>query len=194
MVTTKAQLRKLVRDELRGEAGLEREAASARACELLCRQAVWQQSAGILFYAALPAELDLGRLIAQAVAEGKRAALPRYNLTAAAYFAHEVRHPQDGLAKGPFNILEPVETSPPLDVNQLDLILVPGVAFDLNGRRLGRGRGFYDRLLAEASTVKCGVAFDFQIKDEIPVEPHDVPVDYILTPSRFCRARPLAVS
>jgi 5-formyltetrahydrofolate cyclo-ligase len=65
------------------------------------------------------------------------------------------------------------------------LVLVPGVAFDLRGRRLGRGKGFYDRLLADAGGLKCGVAFDEQIVTEIPVEPHDVSVDCILTPTRW---------
>jgi 5-formyltetrahydrofolate cyclo-ligase len=64
------------------------------------------------------------------------------------------------------------------------LILVPGVAFDLQGNRLGRGKGFYDRLLAEIRGVKCGVAFEEQIVDEIPVGSHDAAMDFIVTPSR----------
>jgi len=65
------------------------------------------------------------------------------------------------------------------------LILIPGIAFDLHGRRLGRGKGFYDRLLTEIRGVKCGIAFDEQIVEKIPVEPHDVRMDFILTPTRF---------
>ncbi|MEO7298989.1 MAG: 5-formyltetrahydrofolate cyclo-ligase, partial [Verrucomicrobiota bacterium] len=57
--------------------------------------------------------------------------------------------------------------------------------FDLTGRRLGRGKGFYDRLLAEIPGTKCGVCFDEQIVEEIPTESHDVRMDYVLTPTRW---------
>ena len=73
----------------------------------------------------------------------------------------------------------------PAPLNRLDLVLVPGVAFDAQGRRLGRGKGFYDRLLAKVRGHKCGVAFDVQIVSGLPEEPHDVRVDSILTPSRW---------
>jgi 5-formyltetrahydrofolate cyclo-ligase len=65
------------------------------------------------------------------------------------------------------------------------LVLVPGVAFDSHGRRLGRGKGFYDQLLAFVRGTKCGVAFDEQIVPEIPIEPHDVRLNCILTPTRW---------
>jgi len=69
--------------------------------------------------------------------------------------------------------------------NRLDLILVPGIAFDLRGRRLGRGKGYYDRWLPALRGKTCGVAFDEQIVDDIPLEPHDVVVNCILTPTRW---------
>ena len=72
-----------------------------------------------------------------------------------------------------------------MPLNRLDFVLVPGIAFDLQGRRLGRGKGYYDRLLAEVRGKTCGVAFDEQIVDEIPVEPHDIHVNCILTPTRW---------
>ena len=69
-------------------------------------------------------------------------------------------------------------------MNRLDLVLVPGVAFDLQGRRLGRGRGFYDRLLADVDGIKCGIAFDEQMVNEVPAGPPDVRLNFILTPTR----------
>src|SRR5204863_2517253 len=86
---------------------------------------------------------------------------------------------------GRFGIREPAEHCPPISLNRLDFILVPGVAFDLTGRRLGRGKGFYDQLLAAVSGTTCGVAFDEQIVREIPVAPHDIRVNCILTPTRW---------
>jgi 5-formyltetrahydrofolate cyclo-ligase len=68
------------------------------------------------------------------------------------------------------------------------LALVPGVAFDVRGGRLGRGRGFYDRLLAGVSGAKCGVAFDEQIVDAVPAGPLDIRLNCILTPTRWIEA------
>ena len=86
----------------------------------------------------------------------------------------------DCMVEGPqFGISEP--TGPEwTDLAAVDLIVVPGVAFDRQGNRMGRGRGFYDRLLKSTpNAVKCGVAFDFQLLDEIPTEPHDVKMDFV---------------
>lgn len=62
-------------------------------------------------------------------------------------------------------------------------MVVPAVAYDRRGNRLGRGKGFYDRLLGSTRATKIGVAYEFQIVDEIPTEPHDVPMDIIISPS-----------
>ncbi len=86
---------------------------------------------------------------------------------------------------GRFGIREPVDRCTHLGLNRLDLILVPGVAFDLNGRRVGRGKGYYDRLLRLASGRKCGVGFDEQLVSEVPVEAHDILLNCILTPTRW---------
>ena len=68
------------------------------------------------------------------------------------------------------------------DLDKVELIVVPGVAFDPTGNRMGRGRGFYDRLLKSTpNAMKVGVAYDFQLLDKIPVEPHDVPMDSVIT-------------
>ena len=69
-----------------------------------------------------------------------------------------------------------------VDYDRIDLIIVPGVAFDRNGNRMGRGRGFYDRLLQQTPhAYKIGVAFDFQMREQIPVEPHDIPMDKVVS-------------
>ncbi len=90
---------------------------------------------------------------------------------------------------GKFGVREPGPTCGEISLDQFDLVLVPGMAFDLSGNRLGRGRGFYDRLLAKVSGIKCGVAFDFQLLERIPTEPHDAKVDFMLTPSRCVRRK-----
>ena len=84
---------------------------------------------------------------------------------------------------------EPAANCTEIPLNQFDLVLVPGMAFDLQGNRLGRGQGFYDRLLAKTSGVKCGVAYDFQLLKNIPAETHDARVSFIFTPSRGVRGK-----
>lgn len=81
-----------------------------------------------------------------------------------------------------FGIGEPAGTPVWTDLDSVELIMVPGVAFDREGNRMGRGRGFYDRLLKSTpNAAKVGVAYDFQLLDAIPVEPHDVPMDCVIT-------------
>jgi 5-formyltetrahydrofolate cyclo-ligase len=65
--------------------------------------------------------------------------------------------------------------------DELDLIIVPGVAFDLAGRRIGRGGGFYDRLLPQYRAVRAGICFDFQCLETIPAEEHDIQMDLLVT-------------
>lgn len=91
------------------------------------------------------------------------------------------------MKKGAFNILEPLNTSQSAkSFLPIDLIIVPGVAFDKCGHRLGRGKGYYDRLLASKdfkSIFKIGICLPCQIVDSLPVEPHDVPMDRVITTS-----------
>lgn len=83
-----------------------------------------------------------------------------------------------------FGILEPVSEDR-VGIEAIDLIIVPGVAFDRQCRRLGRGKGYYDRLLTKSAAVKIGVAFDFQLVDEVPTESFDVSMDMVVTESEL---------
>jgi len=85
----------------------------------------------------------------------------------------------DGLKKGAFGIPEPIDDKL-ADTQMLDMIVVPGVAFDLQNNRMGRGRGFYDRLLPQVKAKRVGVAFKSQIFRQIPVCDSDVPMDIVL--------------
>lgn len=90
------------------------------------------------------------------------------------------------LKKGRFGIQEPVE---PVfaAANELDLIIVPGVAFDRAGRRIGRGGGFYDRLLPQYRAVRAGICFDFQCLPDIPAEQHDIQMDFLVTETKILK-------
>ena len=84
------------------------------------------------------------------------------------------------LALGSFHIEEPTGNDCS-DVDDMEMIVVPAVAYDRRGNRVGRGKGYYDRLLATSRARKVGVAYDFQLVDEIDAEPHDVRVDVVIT-------------
>jgi len=163
----------------------ERATGASGARLLIERQPIWQKARSILFFAPLAEELDVWPLMADALAAGKTVALPRFTPKTGGYVACQIEDLGRDLNQGKFGIREPAEKCAEIGINRLDFVLVPGIGFDLRGRRLGRGHGFYDQMLATVRGTTCGVAFDQQIVEEIPVEPHDILVNCILTPTRW---------
>ena len=94
----------------------------------------------------------------------------------------------DDMEKGAYGILEP-KTVRKADENNIDVILVPGLAFDRNGGRMGFGKGYYDRLLESSKAVKIGLCYDFQILEKIPTESHDVPMNFVITEKEILEIR-----
>jgi 5-formyltetrahydrofolate cyclo-ligase len=184
----KAELRQGLRAAVSRLHEAERSAASALARARLREQTIWRQARAILFYAPIPGEIDLTPLLEEAVAAGRTAALPGFVSATGNYEAFLVSDLKRDCLPGQFGIAEPGPSRAAFPLNRLDLTLAPGLGFDLSGNRLGRGRGFYDRLLARVSGIKCGVAFDPQIVARVPAEAHDIRMNFILTPTRFLTA------
>jgi 5-formyltetrahydrofolate cyclo-ligase len=180
----KDELRRRLRATLKSIDPSQRAEASRRAAERLRRQSVWKNARSVLFYAPMSSEIDLVPLFSDAFREGKKLALLRFLSEEKAYSAFEISD-FSTCVPGKFGIIEPNENCAMIALNQLDLVLVPGVGFSNDGHRLGRGQGFYDRLLARVTGIKCGVAFDEQIIEQVPAEPHDVRMNCILTPMRW---------
>jgi 5-formyltetrahydrofolate cyclo-ligase len=191
-VKTITEEKRQVREQIRKRqiAANERARFSQLAVEILSGRAEWREARTILAYLPLQDELDLMPALKTALAGGKTIALPQYIPEHGKYVAAILEGPPENLRKGKFGVMEPSPDAPRIPLNRLDFVLAPGVAFDPDGHRLGRGRGFYDRLLAEVTGVKCGVALDEQIVPKLPVEAHDIPMDYILTPSRWLQRAP----
>lgn len=153
-----------------------------------------QRPKGTLFaYAAFSPELNIDPVIVSALESGWRVALPL--ITNMSRGEMELRQ-IDSLAhlvSGPMNIRQPSPTNhPKIHPTEIDLALIPAWAFDRNtGARLGKGGGFYDRLLAnpEWRAETCGIAFHCQLLDELPVEPHDMQVDNIFSPAGLLHIR-----
>lgn len=184
----KAALRLHIRDWLGRVPAEVRSAASQEACGRLLEKEQWREASTVLLYKPLPDEIDVEQLRLEALRCGKHVALPAYDSAHQVYEARLVEDPDRDLRPGRFGILEPAPNCRLAALNQLDLVLVPGVAFSLDGRRLGRGKGYYDRLLASVRGIRCGIAFEQQIVKAIPAEPHDMRMDYLLTPARWIRA------
>ena len=131
----------------------------------------------ILMYHSLPDELSTIEFLKKWNSK-KHFFLPRVNGVNLDILPYD----ESKLELGAFHIEEPTgnETVSPEDI---ELIIVPAVAYSPTGTRLGRGKGFYDRLLSSSRAVKIGVCYDFQLVDNIPAEPHDVPVDMVISQS-----------
>jgi 5-formyltetrahydrofolate cyclo-ligase len=182
LAETKAELRQQIRARLGNISLAVRLVESLELCSRLEPQL--QSAHTILFFAPLPDELDVWPLLEKLLPAKKICALPAFDAATQVYSARRVKNLEMDIVAGKFGISEPLPICEEVPLKQFDLVLVPGMAFDVNGHRLGRGRGFYDRILAEVSGVKCGVAYDFQLLEKIPVEPRDQPVTFMFTPSR----------
>ncbi|MBN2505137.1 MAG: 5-formyltetrahydrofolate cyclo-ligase [Verrucomicrobia bacterium] len=183
----KAALRRQLVEWARGRTEEARAEESRRICDRLRGEDEWVRAAAVLLYAPMAVEPDVWPLVGEALAAGKQVALPRYVPSRRAYEARRIRNPEADVRVGRFGIREPARHCAVLALKRLDFVLVPGVAFDTCGRRLGRGKGYYDRLLARVRGMTCGIAFDGQVLAEVPFEPHDVPLNCILTPTRCLR-------
>lgn len=181
----KAAMRERLRAVLSELTRDQRDSAAVEICARLIEQTAWKSAQSVLLFAPLPDEPNVRPLLHAALDAGKLTALPRFITATGHYEAAVVRDLEKDFVEGKFGILEPAPTCEVADLKRLDLILVPGVAFDWQGHRLGRGKGFYDRLLVGVSGKTCGVAFDQQLVAAIPVEPHDVRLNCILTPSHW---------
>jgi len=185
ILQSKARLRAEMLATLHRMPVQERLSASAQVCARVQQWAIWQQAKAVFFYAPSPEEVDIWPLLAIAKREGKHVVLPRFVPASRAYEGAEVEDLDTDIVVGHFSIREPKRTKCTFPLNRLDLSLVPGLVFDGLGSRLGRGRGYYDRLLMTVSGIKCGIGWDAQLIPEVPVLAHDIKLDCILTPGHW---------
>ena len=174
---TKQELRQEVRRRRAGYSQNELDELSLQASAKLLGMPIWQEAHTVLLYHSLPDELSTGRLIQRAVEQGKQVLLPVVvgdDLELREYTSEQQ------LAEGAFHIREP-QGEAFTDYDAIDLAVVPGVAFSSDLFRVGRGRGYYDRLLPRLTkAVKCGICWPFQFFQQVPTEPHDVRLDAII--------------
>lgn len=136
----------------------------------------------VMFYIPIHGEVDLSILFEQHK-DKKSFILPRVVKESKDLTLYKITSMED-LEEGSFRIPEPKEDLEVIPPEKLGFIILPGIAFDLNGHRIGYGQGYFDRLLKKTNCPKIGVAYEFQIVDNIGNEIHDVPVNMIVTESR----------
>jgi 5-formyltetrahydrofolate cyclo-ligase len=183
--TRKATVRRLVLAARSRLSAGERSAAGEAVAERLADLPELQGARAVLGFASFGAELPTDPVMAWVLASGRRLLMPYVD--GAGLRATEVASVEE-LAPGYRGIREPVHRVA-IDASEADVILVPGVAFDASGRRLGYGGGFYDAFLAgiERRAPRVGLCFDLQIVDDVPTEDEDEAVDVIVTPERVLR-------
>jgi 5-formyltetrahydrofolate cyclo-ligase len=175
------------KQSLRLQAMLHRDALDGREwrsmaiCEAVQRLPVYASARAIHCYLAMRSEVDTRPLIARALQDGKGVVVPVV-VPRAAELSHAWLDSleADALAPGVFGTFNP-RASRPATHEDWDLAIVPLLAFDRRGYRLGYGKGFYDRLLSISPAITVGVAFAAQEVHDLPVEAHDVPLDWIVT-------------
>ena len=150
----------------------------------LTRTDFYQKANCLSCYVSVKNEVDTHTLIRFAIDDGKRVAVPVLTSQKGQMIHREVDS-LENLEPNPLGLLEPSEgAGAPVLPEAFDLIVVPVVAFDRKGYRIGFGGGYYDRFLAGTSALKVGLAYDFQRLDEVPSGPHDQRLDRVLTETK----------
>ena len=178
---TKAQLRELCLARRARLTPTDRCRMSAVVARHVSAMPAFLDSQTVMLYLALPQEVQTADLLAECHRKSKRVAIPvvaQHGLLAA-----QLQPGQPKLKPGPFGILEPANGTTIISPDDIDCVLVPGVAFDGRGARLGFGRGYYDRFLCRlpAAAHVCGLAFSLQIVERVPDMQHDVRMQSLVT-------------
>lgn len=152
----------------------ERIDAAHRVFEAVNSMAAFKMANKILLYHALPDELSTAEFF-DLMGDTKEFFLPRVN----GLNLEILPYSKSRLHLGAFRIEEP-DGDDTVSIDDIDMVIVPAVAYDRRGNRVGRGKGYYDRLLETAKALTVGICYDFQLFDEIDIEEHDIPVDFVV--------------
>ena len=184
----KRQLRKEMKAKLAAMSREEIRTKSSAACAALIALPEYQAARAIMLYLALPEEADTADIAMNAWQQDKVVLAPKVDWSKRHMLAAEIHSLDEGIVCGRYGIGQPAERSV-WPAEQIDLIVVPALAYDRAGRRLGRGGGFYDRFLArpDMRAVACGLAFDAQLVEQLPAGKHDQPVDILVTNKEVLR-------
>ena len=182
--TQKAEIRKEILGILRSQDHASRSERSRRIQDKFLSSDEYRASKVILAYVSMASEVDTSYIIERSLEDGKKVAVPYIDTLNQEIVASELIS-IDNLVDGPYGTKEP-QNGPAraIEFEEIELIVIPAIAYDRNNMRLGRGKGYYDRFLSDerlSSSKKIGLAFHFQVVDLLPSDPHDVPVTRVIT-------------
>ena len=187
----KAAIRERLLSERRAVEDAVRDTWSAAIVDRLDELPVWRDAAVVHTYVgAIEGEVATRGLVRRALENGKRVVCPRVRWRPPRLESWAIRS-LDDLVESRRGLWEPDPSrAEPVAAGQLDLVIVPGLAFDRRGWRIGFGAGLYDRFLSTVTAPRVALAFSLQLQESLPVEPHDEPVDWIVTEGETiaCRA------
>ncbi len=179
---TKRQLRQLLRERVAAIPPEQMHERSVAACRLLCAQREYREADVIMIFLSTPHEIETSHIALKAWADSKRVLAPHVSWEQRRMLPIEIKSLDSDLRHGGMGLREPIDGMP-IPVSEIDLVVVPGLAFDGHGNRLGRGRGFYDRFLSHRDfrAVACALALEEQFVEQVPHEEGDVPVHMLVT-------------
>lgn len=179
---TKKDLRQHLRQVMSSLSQEELHQRSVRACTLLTGTREYANAEVLMVFLSLPTEIDTTSLVLHAWRDRKRVLAPRVSWEQRRMLPTEIRSLSDDVSESPLGIREPAQ-GVPFPVANIDLVIVPGLGYDLAGNRIGRGRGFYDRFLIHRDWqgVACGLALEAQVVEAVPTEAKDVRMDMLVT-------------
>ena len=186
-MASKADIRKQVRATLNRMTPEQRAQASHTACARLMQLEAFENASVVMLYMPLADEVDLLPLALRCFQMGKTVCVPKVDWKRGDMEAVEVTSFDDHVMEVDEHGVRAPRDGQPVLVRTINLIILPGVAFDAQGNRLGRGGGFYDRFLKRLSpsAAAIGIAFDQQIIDVVPVDDRDIRVDMVVTDRRL---------
>jgi 5-formyltetrahydrofolate cyclo-ligase len=173
---SKEDIRKSIRQKKKLLSSEDKLQASELVFKQLFQLEQWKQANRVLSYHSLPDELQTIEYLDKMLS--KELFLPKVDGDTLKIVAYD----KSRLITGAYNILEPDDNNY-FPVEDIELIIIPGVAFDKQKNRLGRGKGYYDKLLSNTEAFKIGICYDFQLVDEISTDAHDIKMDIVIAPN-----------
>ncbi len=181
----------LLKNQLRNELQLKRKAIVNKnekdkaVCRKLLNSIDYKQADIILFYAALADEINIDECITKAISDGKKAALP-VCIDDAGNMEFYYINSLDNIKIGSFGVREPdILNSAKVTEFDNSLCIVPAIAYDRSGCRLGYGKGYYDRFLGKYDFISIGLCYNELVVEKLPTDKFDIPVDKIITENGF---------
>lgn len=178
----KSQMRREIKSRLIKIKDKQRSEKSRQLCRNLIGTRQFQKASTVMIYLSMPYEVDTTPIILHCWQQGKTVVVPKISWQQRHMIPIEIKSLETGIATGAGGLRNPT-TGAPMPIDDIGIVVAPGLAFDKNGNRLGRGGGYYDRFFASdlLKAPVCTLAFNEQIVDDVPTEEHDITVDFIVT-------------